>query len=557
MSIIDNLPFVGADERIRKFLLPARIVKTSGKVTDSEKLLEKKPMQIGLNETSFTTLSNDSEGETASVLLDFGTEIHGGIRLMIYHIKSAGYPQLRLTFGESAAEAESKLGEKNAKNDHAVRQFTVPAPGLSDQEWGQTGFRFVKIELMTENASVELKSALAVFIYRNYEYKGSFSCNDKTINRIYDTAAYTCHLNLQNMVWDGIKRDRLVWIGDMMPESMTVHDLFGSIPIVEESLNFVREQTPVSSWMCDLPSYSMWWVLILWDCYLVSGNKNFMQENKDYVIKLLNKLCGLVNDDGSDSVPEYFFDWPTHGEKAAKSGVRSLLRMALESGMLIADYFGEKKLENDCKAKRKCLDLVKEEHFGFKQAAAFLSLSGALDKEKSAKFITENGTSGFSTFLLYYILRAAMEGGKEKESLSLLKKYSMEMIEHGATTFWEDFHSEWCENSDKITDIPSDTKHDIHGDYGDFCYKGFRHSLCHGWASGAVPYLTECVLGVKVLEAGCKTVKIEPHLSGLKWVKGTFPTPYGVIDISHRINDDGELITEVKAPKEVKIISQK
>ena len=20
---------------------------------------------------------------------------------------------------------------------------------------------------------------------------------------------------------------------------------------------------------------------------------------------------------------------------------------------------------------------------------------------------------------------------------------------------------------------------DIHGDYGEFCYKGFRHSLCH------------------------------------------------------------------------------
>ena len=27
-------------------------------------------------------------------------------------------------------------------------------------------------------------------------------------------------------------------------------------------------------------------------------------------------------------------------------------------------------------------------------------------------------------------------------------------------------------------------KKDIHGDYGDYCYKGFRHSLCHGWASG-------------------------------------------------------------------------
>ena len=554
MNIIENLSFVGTDERVRKFLLPKRIVKTSGTVLDEENLLKQKSMQIGLSETSFTVLKNDSSSNRASVLLDFGTEIHGGIRLMIYHINCASYPQVRLTFGESVAEAESRLGEKNAKNDHAVRRFTVPAPGLSDQEWGQTGFRFVKIELMTKNASIELKSALAVFVYRDYEYKGNFSCNDELINRIYDTAVYTCHLNLQNMVWDGIKRDRLVWIGDMMPESMTVHDVFGSVKIVEESLNFIKEQTPVSSWMCDLPSYSMWWILILWDWYMASGNKAFLNDNKDYVIELLYKLCGLVNDDGSDNLPNYFFDWPTNGKKSAKSGVRALLRMTLDCGSRLADYFKEKELEKQCKKQRECLDLISDKHYNTKQTAAFLAVSGALKSEEAAKIITQNGTLGFSTFLLYYILRAAFEGGKEEETLSLLKEYSAQMLDKGATTFWEDFHSQWCENSGNITEMPSPSQRDIHGDCGAFCYKGFRHSLCHGWASGAVPFLTECVLGVKILEPGCKTVKIEPHLAGLEWVKGTFPTPFGEIEIFHKLGENGEVITEVKAPKQIKII---
>jgi hypothetical protein len=31
---------------------------------------------------------------------------------------------------------------------------------------------------------------------------------------------------MQEYLWDGIKRDRLVWIGDMYPEVSTIHAVF-------------------------------------------------------------------------------------------------------------------------------------------------------------------------------------------------------------------------------------------------------------------------------------------------------------------------------------------
>ena len=95
---------------------------------------------------------------------------------------------------------------------------------------------------------------------------------------------------------------------------------------------------------------------------------------------------------------------------------------------------------------------------------------------------------------------------------------------------------------------------DIHSSYGNYCYKGFRHSLCHGWASGPTTWLSAHVLGVKVLEPGCKKVAIEPHLGNLKWAKGTFPTPYGVIKISHKVDADGKVISDVQAPQGVEIV---
>lgn len=61
------------------------------------------------------------------------------------------------------------------------------------------------------------------------------------------------------------------------------------------------------------------------------------------------------------------------------------------------------------------------------------------------------------------------------------------MLDMGATTFWEDFDMDWMENAARIDQIVPAGKKDIHGDYGAYCYRGFRHSLCHGWASGRRP----------------------------------------------------------------------
>ena len=53
-------------------------------------------------------------------------------------------------------------------------------------------------------------------------------------------------------------------------------------------------------------------------------------------------------------------------------------------------------------------------------------------------------------------------------------------------------------------------------DFGKFCYTQFRPSLCHGWASGQTAFLSEYVLGVKILEPGCRKVKISAPPCGLK-----------------------------------------
>lgn len=99
-----------------------------------------------------------------------------------------------------------------------------------------------------------LKGVLAVSDADEREELGSFECDDREVNEIWKTAAYTLRLCLHNgYFWDGIKRDRLVWIGDLYPEMRAAQCLFGDVPETVNSLDFVQKQTPVSEWMSGIP----------------------------------------------------------------------------------------------------------------------------------------------------------------------------------------------------------------------------------------------------------------------------------------------------------------
>ncbi len=543
---------INGDIFIHENVFPVKIVTTAGKVTDADKLLHKKELQITTSETDFTILENGLTGEKASVIVDFGKELHGKIRLITYTLSGANPANVRIVYGESVSETMSTVGKQGATNDHSTRDFEFPVPPYSDMSFNESGFRFAKIELLSKNSSVKIKAITATAIYRDIPYLGTFSCSNETINRIYEVSAYTCHLNMQQYIWDGIKRDRLVWVGDMHPEMLTVRTVFGGHNIIEKSLRFMRESTPLPSWMNGMPTYSLWWLYILYDWYLYTGNNEFLTENKDYALRLIEIICGLVKEDGDDNLPSYFIDWPCNEKKAGVSGSRALLAMTLTSAALLSEIFGNGELATLCNKKKAYLTATKPETYGAKQVAAMYSLAGWMDQDKAADEILKNGAEGFSTFMSYYLLKASSKKNMTA-TLSALEEYYGGMLSMGATTFWEDFDIKWLKNACPLDRIPEKGKSDIHADNGAFCYTGLRHSLCHGWSSAPTAFLAEEVLGIKILEPGCKKIAIKPELGNLSFAKGTYPTPYGIISVECT-NDGGTVSVNYSAPEEIEII---
>ena len=157
-----------------------------------------------------------------------------------------------------------------------------------------------------------------------------------------------------------------------------------------------------------------------------------------------------------------------------------------------------------------------------------------------------------STFYGYYMLEAMSAAGEDRFALNAVRDYWGAMLDVGATSFWEDFNVDWTNNCFRIDELPVAGKKDIHGDYGEFCYSGFRHSLCHGWSCGPVQWCIAHVLGLEAVDVGGRTVRVKPFLGDLEWAEGALPTKWGVVRVRHEKRPDGSIATKIDAPPGVK-----
>jgi len=548
------------DSRARYYIAPTRVLWRSegpgAEVLSAEALLMDRDGQASLDVGEACVLANDTG--RAGVLLDFGTELQGGIQLTLWNAASgAKTVRMRIRFGESAAEAMSEAGPAGtATNDHAVRDTIVEASSfLGTTELGNTGFRFVRIDLLDPQERVFIKSVRAVLLIRDLERSGSFRCSDDRLTRIWEVGAYTVHLNMQEYLWDGIKRDRLVWVGDMHPETATIQAVFGRCDVVPRSLDFIRDETPLPGWMNGFPSYSMWWILIHRDWYRHHGEVEYLREQQSYLVGLLSALIALVREDGSHQAPNPFLDWPTSPNAAGvESGVHALFVMSLSAGAELCERLGELATAERCKEAEAKLRRRLPEHGGSKQAAALLALAGIYDPaETNESVLSVDGSRGISTFLGYYVLKARGLAGDVVGALQCIRDYWGGMLDLGATTFWEDFDLDWMKDASRIDELPEPGRIDVHGRYGDYCYRGYRHSLCHGWASGPTAWLSEYVLGFRVAEDGGRKLIVRGRLGDLEWAEGSYPTPLGPVSVTHRRRPDGTVETNVIATEGVAV----
>lgn len=491
------------------------------------------------------------------IIFDFGKEICGRLHIKFGWADNLGKVRVRL--GESVAETCAEIGENNAGNYHSLRDNEYNAVAWGEISTSESGFRFARIDVVGEYPA-HIDFVFAAECENGLSAKGEFRCSDERLNSIYNVAARTLSLCVREKdIWDGIKRDRVFWTGDFYPELIGAYSVYGNVPHFERALRSIKQFE--GRWVNNIPAYSAWWIVCLEKYYELSADETFLKEMLPYLGKIVNDFSVIVEASGKVSYEksdlqyfggnEFFLDWPTHGTEDSEIGWRYLLIYAMRQAEKIYDLFGEK--NETVKELLKRLNKYDFRPSNFKQITAFGVLAGKIEKDKAAEHLKRNGAEGMTCFTGFAIIEALKAIGEGDYALELIKEYYGAMLDLGATTFWEDFDIEWLkDNPLPLSALPEEGRKNIHADYGKFCYKGLRHSLCHGWSSGFLEFLYDYVLGIKPLCAGFKKIEVEPHLCGMNYAEGRILTPFGIIEVKHSVKE-GKVKTEITVPKGIEV----
>ncbi|MBQ7393218.1 MAG: hypothetical protein IJV89_02550 [Lentisphaeria bacterium] len=509
------------DERVTDFVFAERIV-VQKDCSGGETFCGKHSCQAIATDKAFCVLQPGGW-----VVFDFGRELHGGIDIVSGWLGEMER-EILVSFGESVMETFS-----HPAHGHAVHEFRQKISSSAANACGDLGFRFVKLENV-EDKPLPLRGLRGRFVHREMTRAAEFHCSDPLLSKIWETAVYTLELCMQDFVWDGIKRDRLVWMGDLYPEVITAASVFGKQPVIEKSMDFLRDSTPLPEVINGITSYSMWWILGHRAWFRHFGDTAYLQMQKGYLLELLDVFAGMVDEKGffRPADDRLLIDWATGmtDQAVLRAGLHGLLCTTFAAGADLCAVLGEPAMASRCR------ELAGK----MRQCPAELSFSTAgnafqvLAGQCPAGVVYEKAyrgklPDGLSTFLGCFPLDVCAGAGHRQEALDLIRQYWGGMLQTGATTFWEHFDVAWLKKGGRIDEFIPAGEYDIHGENGEGCFTGYRNSLCHGWSSLPAEWLLRQVCGIAPLNA--RTVRFAPDLCGLQEASCVWQSALGPVRV--------------------------
>ncbi len=469
-------------------------------------------------------------------LYDYGKELFGPIAVM-----AADEKPIRLRCGESKEEALDPI--------EVVIRYTLE--GKFSYAISSCAFRYIFVD---RDVKLHVK-----YEYIPLEDVGHFTCDNERINKIWDTCAYTFHLNSREFYLDGIKRDRWVWSGDAYQSFMVDAYLYNNPEITKRTILALLGKPPYCQHVNTIVDYTMYLIIGAYEYYFRSGDKEFIENIKPRLTELADFLFGRLDEDGlvcqrpGDWI---FIDWSDIDKDGPVCAEQILLWQTYRCMEVM--YGGDYSHRAEALHAKIMEDFWKPELGAFIDCAAsgkmhvsrhaniFAILYDFVDEE-TAEIITsrvlENpGVTPITTpYFEFFELMAMCKMGRVKYVLDLLDSYWGGMIDLGATTIWEEFD-------------PKMQGAEHYAMYG----SAYSKSLCHAWGAGPIFLLGRYVLGVYPTSPGYKTFEVKPVKGFYKYFahfKGRVPLPKGgCIEVSYengnasakQIRDDGtelELVT--------------
>lgn len=358
------------------------------------------------------------------------------------------------------------------------------------------------------------------------EQIGSLQTNLPLLDQIYNVSVHTNKVCHQIGLWDGIKRDRLNWAYDFYMAGKADYVLWNDFTVLKRAIAELG-QTPYGHWMNSIPSYTLWWVIGLWEYYVHTGDRKFVLDMKDDLHKHLKWVGENVDRQTGFMLNPHqaFIEWaPMHQEESWVC-LNAIMKLMKDQVRSLVAYVPELGLQLDWPDPQ-----IEEAEF-IESASALITpligiMSGYVSDDKAVEFLAGYKLQDPITPLsAYWLAECYSKYGMHEQAWEVISVVWGTMLDEGATTFWE-----------SVVLSPKSDFHDSQTTYTG--YDSYRMSLCHSWASTPVQWISKYILGVQPLEPGYKQVRFAPHaIPGLTECRGAVSTPNGPLYIEWSIKD--------------------
>ncbi len=570
------------------------------------------------------TVRLTSSGGTASsplLIIDFGQEVAGKVMVRVTGA-SATRPALHACFSESRAEMALRPSQNSGEAAYAPGcdtaniwngypgqpytydsdSHTLPLAGaalpatLTDPQL-RGGFRYLTLFLSSPGyvdiGAVSLQFTAAPLQKDPAAYQGWFLSSDNTLNKTWYAGAYTVQVDTsmsntakswpystgeadhadaqvpyadpaQEVIFDGGKRDRIVWQGDLAVEAPVTYLSTGDTGAVDNSLSSLAAQqlpdgyVPAESLVGPhntgeertYGEYVTWFVNNMAAHYLYTGDRAYLDRWYPAVVKAMAWLesvrqqdpQGLIAFGSSGSCGHYGYSDCGH-----ETYVNALYYRNLEQTATLADAEGK---PADAAAYRATAATVKtainaqlwdnsvgayrlsrETPGAYPQdgnATAILAgVASPPQAQRALAYLRANNWSTLGSLtvspstpnqVMSPVYEPLPSGFEASARLSGTDPAELGFDSGLQLTrqFWG-----WMLSQDPGSTYWEKASPDGSPAIGQF------ESLAHGWASSPTVTLTSQVLGVTPTSAGYATYSVIPHPASLAWAQGSVPTPHG------------------------------
>ena len=399
------------------------------------------------------------------------------------------------------------------------------------------------------SASISLKISLVTTFYP-IEADAETSTSDDDVNKILNVCKHTLKYCRQTHHLDSARHcEPLACTGDYYIEALMTQFSFGDMRLAEFDVLRTAELLRHSDGRMFHTTYSLIWVRMLYDVYMISGNADLLVQCRDALDMLLARFDKYIGENGLvENPPDYMFvDWiyidglsMHHPPKALGQTVLNMFYfMALSHAEMIYRVLGEDSASMLCNKKKTALQaainillydsekgmyfeglntLIPEDQvnkwqpqntqkrYYLKHSNIMAAYTSVCDHERAEMLIDKimsNEIEGdIQPYFMHYLLEAIY-------THDLRNKYTLQVIERWKKPI-EDCDKGLAEGF--VT--PEPTYH-------------FDHS--HAWGGTPLHSIPKAITGLSVEEAGCKVLKFDPSLLSFEYASVEIPTAYGTV----------------------------